>query len=72
MVGHFTLVMHKPHKVIGVQPKSMNDINKKIYSKLTENGVSSTSAIDAANWAEVACIGESYNEEMFDIYVENN
>lgn len=41
-----------------------------IYDFLIKNGVACELAFDAQAWAQTADIGESYNEQKFDIYIE--
>lgn len=41
-----------------------------VYDFLIKNGVAWELAFDAQAWAQTADIGETYNEEDFDIYME--
>lgn len=42
----------------------------RIYDNLTANGIEHELAADAAAWCSLADLEESYNEELFDIYIE--
>lgn len=65
-----TIVKHSPHKSITHYESDMNEINAKVYNTLTKYGIEEEKAIDCASWCELACDGESYNEDDFDVYVE--
>ena len=46
------------------------EMHDKVFDTLYNNGIEEEKAIDCASWCELACDGESYNEEDFDVYVE--
>lgn len=64
------IVIHNPHKNI-VRYASGRDINETVYSVLEKHGIDTETASDCACWCELATIGESYNEENFDVYIED-
>lgn len=64
------IVIHNPHKAITRIAHSAGDINNKVYETLTKYGIDEIKAIDCANWCELASYGESYNEDNFDVYIE--
>ena len=67
------MVIHNPHKKVVDITKCANtarEINKVVYDTLTKHGVNEETAIDCASWCELATDGESYNEENFDVYLE--
>lgn len=68
----FKIVIHKPYKEISKHlNKDASVINKTIYSILVHYNIDDETAIDCANWCDqVATIGESYNTENFDVYID--
>lgn len=67
----FTIVLHKERvKEITRYEKDPHDINKSIFEILTGNGIDAETAVDCASWCEIADPDDSYNEEDFDVYVE--
>ena len=64
------IVIHNPHKAITRIAHSAGDINNKVYETLTKYGIDEIKAIDCASWCELASYGESYNEDNFDVYIE--
>lgn len=64
------IVIHNPHKTITRIAHSAGDINNKVYETLTKYGIDEIKAIDCASWCELASYGESYNEDNFDAYIE--
>lgn len=67
----FTIVIHKPYKEITEHlEENASVINETIYNILTRYGIDEETAIDCACWCELATIGESYNTENLDVYVE--
>lgn len=64
------IVIHNPHKAITRIAHSAGDINNKVYETLTKYGIDEIKAIDCASWCELASYGESYNEDNFDAYIE--
>lgn len=64
------IVIHSPHKAITRIAHSAGDINNKVYETLTKYGIDEIKAIDCASWCELANYGESYNEDNFDVYIE--
>lgn len=64
------IVIHKPHRTFTVKENDINEINEKVYEILTKNGINDEAAIDCASWCELACDNESYNTDLFDVYVE--
>ena len=67
------MVIHNPHRKVVAITKHANtarEINKAVYDTLAKHGVDEETAIDCANWCELATDGESYNEENFDVYLE--
>ncbi|MEZ3438660.1 MAG: hypothetical protein K1W18_07250 [Oscillospiraceae bacterium] len=68
----FKIVIRKPYykEITRHLKEDESVINETIYSILTRYGIDDETAIDCACWCELATIGESYNEENFDIYVE--
>ncbi len=67
----FRIVILRPYKDISLRLKEdAREINKNIFHTLTRYGVDEETAIDCASWGELATIGESYNTENFDVYVE--
>jgi hypothetical protein len=65
-----TIVIHKPYGVITRIAHSAADINNKVYETLTKYGIDEIKAIDCASWCELASYGESYNEDNFSVYIE--
>lgn len=67
----FKIVIHRPYKEITEHLKeNASAINETIYSILTRYGIDEETAIDCACWCELATIGESYNTENLDVYIE--
>ena len=67
----FTIVIHKPYKEITKHvEENASIINEAIYSILTRYGIDDETAIDCASWCDFATIGESYNTENLDVYIE--
>lgn len=66
------IVIHNPHKNIVMHVKNTRDINPCVYDALTDHGVDDELAIDCACWCELADYGDSYNEENFDVYIEED
>lgn len=67
------MVIHNPHRKVVAITKYANtvrEINEVIYETLTKHGIDEEIAIDCASWCELATDGESYNEENFDVYLE--
>lgn len=64
------IVIHNPHKAITRIAHSAGDINNKVYETLTKYGIDEIKAIDCASWCELASYGESYNEDNFSVYIE--
>ena len=67
------MVIHNPHRKVVDVTKYANtarEINKAVYDTLTKHGIDEEIAIDCASWCELAADGESYNEENFDVYLE--
>lgn len=60
---YLEIVIINPYRVIRA------NTHESIYDSLVKYGISEEIAIDCASWAEIACEGESYNEELFDAYV---
>ncbi len=67
------IVIHDPHKSI---IRCINDapcvIRELLYNILINHGIDEELAINCANWAETASYGDSYNEQDFDVYIEEN
>lgn len=55
--------------VFGGKEKLCDD-SYDVYYFLCRNGIKHELAADAQSWTELACAGETYNEEDFDIYME--
>lgn len=51
---------------------NMNEINETAYRTLTAFGVDKETAIDCASWAELATVGESYNLDYLDVYIDED
>lgn len=67
------MVIHNPHRKVVDITKYANtarEINEVVHGTLTKHGVDEETAIDCASWCELATVGESYNEENFDVYLE--
>ena len=67
------MVIHNPHRKVVAITKHANtarEINKVVYDTLAKHGVDEEIAIDCASWCELATDGESYNEQNFDVYLE--
>lgn len=67
------LVIHKNNK----KPQTYHytasngyNMHDKVFDALYRNNIEEFTCIEAASWCELACDGETYNEEEFDIYVE--
>lgn len=68
----FTIVIHKPYKeIIKRLEENSKVINRTIYDILTRYGIDNETAIDCANWCELAVVGDSYNTENLDVYIED-
>lgn len=52
--------------------RDMNDINERVYNALTRFGISEEMAIECASWAELSVDGDSFNEDDFDVYIEES
>lgn len=61
---YLKIVILNPYRVIYA------NTHEDIYYNLLKYGISEEISIDCASWAELASEGESYNEELFDAYVE--
>lgn len=48
------------------------EMHDKVFDYLYDNGIDELKAIECASWCELACDGESFNEEEFDVYIEWN
>lgn len=70
-----TFVSHKDNEKVKTIAKYVKgnayDINECIYNTLTAWGIDEEIAIDCASWGELAGIGESYNMDGFDLYIED-
>lgn len=66
------IVIHNPHEKITRYANNPYDINEKVSSVLIKYGIDEELAIDCACWCELATYGESYNEENFDVYVDED
>lgn len=70
-----TFVSHKDNEKVKTIAKyvrgNTNDINECIYRTLTAWGIDEEIAIDCASWGEIAEIGESYNMDDFDLYIDD-
>jgi hypothetical protein len=64
------IVIHNPHKAITRIAHDAADINGKVYETLTKYGIDEKEAIECASWCELASYGESYNEDNFSVYIE--
>ena len=65
------IVIHCPHKAIEKYVKEdPREINKTVYNFLTHYNIDEEIVIDCASFCELAIIGESYNTEDFDVYIE--
>ena len=67
------MVIHNPHRKVVAITKYANtekEINEVVYETLTKHVIDEEIAIDCASWCELATDGESYNEENFDVYLE--
>ena len=51
--------------------ENANDINETVFRTLYAWGVKEETAIECASWAELAAIGESYNTDDLDVYIED-
>lgn len=71
---NFKIVIQKMHEKCKVIEKTLKEnpsvINDTIYTILTHYGIDTETAIDCACWCELAIIGDSYNTDEFDVYVE--
>lgn len=43
-----------------------------VYDFLLDNGIAHELAQDASAWTELACVDETYNEDEFDVYMQEN
>lgn len=69
------IVIHKMNENVKRYTRyagNMKDINSIVYETLSNNGIVDELAIDCASWCELAPIGDSYSEEDFDVYVEED
>lgn len=70
-----TVVLHKENEKVKTIAKYVRgnawDINESIYNTLTAWGIDEEIAIDCASWGELAGIGESYNMDDFDLYIDD-
>ena len=70
-----TAVLHKENEKVKTIAKYVRgnawDINESIYNTLTAWGIDEEIAIDCASWGELAGIGESYNMDDFDLYIDD-
>lgn len=70
-----TVVLHKENEKVKTIAKYVRgnawDINESIYNTLTAWGIDEEIAIDCASWGELAGIGESYNIDDFDLYIDD-
>lgn len=70
-----TVVLHKENEKVKTIAKYVRgnawDINESIYNALTAWGIDEEIAIDCASWGELAGIGESYNMDDFDLYIDD-
>ena len=67
------LVIHKNNekvKTYHYTASSGQYMHDKVFDALYRDNIEEFTCIEAASWCELACDGESYNEEEFDIYVE--
>lgn len=67
------LVIHKNNEKIHTYNLTAPvgyDMHDKVFDLLYMNNIEEFTCIEAASWCELACDGETYNEEEFDIYVE--
>lgn len=55
--------------VMGNEKKFCKNSNE-VYEFLDDRWIDEESAMDAQAWTELACVGETYNETEFDIYME--
>lgn len=46
------------------------ELHDKVFETLCSNGIEEEKATDCANWCKLAEDQESYNEEDFDVYME--
>lgn len=66
-----TVVIHKKGCGVAFTAPSGYEMHDKVFDYLYDNGIDELNAIECACWGELACDGESYNEE-FDVYIEPN
>ena len=70
-----TVVLQKENEKVKTIAKYVRgnawDINESIYNTLTAWGIDEEIAIDCASWGELAGIGESYNMDDFDLYIDD-
>jgi len=66
------IVIHKPYKSITKYASHSKEVHDIVYNTLTRYGIDTFQAIECASWCEIAPIGESYNEENFDVYIEDD
>lgn len=70
-----TFVLHKDYEKVKTIAKYVKenayDINESIYNTLAAWGIDEEIAIDCASWGEIAEIGESYNMDDFDLYIDD-
>ncbi len=68
-------VLHKPgekvKKIAKYAKGNPGDINETVFGTLYDWGIDEEIAIDCASWAELAAIGESYNLDYLDVYIED-
>ena len=67
------MVIHNPHRKVVTVTKYANttrEINEVVNDTLSKHGIDEETAIDCASWCELATDCESYNEENFDVYLE--
>lgn len=64
------IVIHNPYiSIIKSLKENQKCIRDFVYDTLTHYNISEETAIDCASFCELACIGDSYNTEDFDVYV---